>query len=48
MSRERAQFRTLVKRILRRYGCPAGTQRKATQAMLEQAEMLTAQWVVTY
>ena len=35
----------LVKRILRRYGYPLGKQEKATQTVLEQAEVLSANWV---
>jgi len=35
-----AQLRVLVKRILRRYGYPPDKQ-KATQTVLEQAELLT-------
>jgi type I restriction enzyme R subunit len=36
----RAHLRTLVKRILRRYGYPPDKQEKATQTVLEQAEVL--------
>lgn len=38
----RAQLRVIVKRILRRYGYPPGKQEKATQTVLEQAEVLCA------
>jgi type I restriction enzyme R subunit len=40
----RAQLRVLVKRILRKYGYPPDTQEKATQTILEQAEVLSAPW----
>ena len=42
----RAQLRVLVKRILRRYGYPPDKQEKATQTVLEQAELLSAEWAV--
>ena len=40
----RAQLRVLVKRILRKHGYPPDKQEKATQTVLEQAEVLTAAW----
>jgi type I restriction enzyme R subunit len=40
----RAKIRVLVKRILRKYGYPPDKQEKATQTVLEQAEMLCADW----
>ncbi len=40
----RAQLRVLVKRILRRYGYPPDKQEKATQTVLEQAEVLSGAW----
>jgi len=40
----RAHLRTLVKRILRKYGYPPDKQEKATQTVLEQAEVLSAAW----
>lgn len=40
----RAQLRVLVKRILRRYGYPPDKQEKATKTVLEQAEVLSAEW----
>ena len=40
----RAQLRVLVKRILRKYGYPPDLQEKATQTVLEQAEVLSAGW----
>jgi type I restriction enzyme R subunit len=36
----RAQLRVLVKRILRKHGYPPDKQEKATQTVLEQAEVL--------
>jgi len=41
----RAHLRVLVKRILRRHGYPPDKQEKATQTVLEQAEVLSAEWV---
>jgi len=40
----RARMRTLVKRILRKYGYPPDLQDAATKTVLEQAELLAAQW----
>jgi type I restriction enzyme R subunit len=40
----RAQLRVLVKRILRRHGYPPDKQEKATQTVLEQAEVRSAEW----
>ncbi len=40
----RAKLRTLVKRILRKYGYPPDKQEKATQTVLEQAELLCKDW----
>jgi len=40
----RAQLRVLVKRILRKYGYPPDKQEKATQTVLEQAEVLSGAW----
>ena len=42
----RAHLRVLVKRILRKYGYPPDKQEKATQTVLEQAEVLSAIWSV--
>jgi len=36
----RAKLRIMVKRILRRHGYPPDKQEKATQTVLEQAELL--------
>jgi len=41
----RAQLRVLVKRILSKYGYPPDKQEKATQTVLEQAELLSEAWV---
>jgi type I restriction enzyme R subunit len=40
----RAQMRVMVKRILRRYGYPPDKQARATQLVLEQAEVLCRDW----
>ena len=40
----RANLRRLVKRILRRNGYPPDKQEKATRTVLEQAEVLSADW----
>ncbi|HUU39336.1 MAG TPA: HsdR family type I site-specific deoxyribonuclease, partial [Desulfatiglandales bacterium] len=40
----RAKLRTMVKRILRKYGYPPDKQEKATQTVLEQAELLCDKW----
>lgn len=40
----RAQLRVYVKRILRKYGYPPDKQEKATQTVLEQAEVLSSVW----
>jgi type I restriction enzyme R subunit len=42
----RANLRVHVKRILRKYGYPPDRQEKATQTVLEQAALLSAQWAV--
>jgi type I restriction enzyme R subunit len=41
----RAQIRVMVKRILRRHGYPPDKQAKATELVLEQAEVLCEHWV---
>ncbi|WP_337869709.1 type I restriction endonuclease subunit R [Meiothermus sp.] len=43
----RAQLRVRVKRILRKYGYPPDKQEKATQTVLEQAALLSAEWATT-
>ena len=40
----RALLRVLVKRILRKHGYPPDKQEKATQTVLEQAEVLSEAW----
>jgi type I restriction enzyme, R subunit len=40
----RAQLRVIVKRILRKFGYPPDKQEKATQTVLEQAEVLSEAW----
>jgi type I restriction enzyme R subunit len=37
-------MRVMVKRILRKYGYPLDKQEKATQTVLEQAEVLCREW----
>ena len=41
----RASLRVLVKRILHKYGYPPDKQEKATNTVLEQAEVLSEEWV---
>ena len=40
----RAQMRVIVKRILRKYGYPPDKQARATELVLEQAEVLSGHW----
>ncbi len=40
----RAQMRVIIKRILRRYGYPPDKQARATELVLEQAEVLCNDW----
>jgi type I restriction enzyme R subunit len=40
----RAKLRVMVKRILRKNGYPPDKQEKATKTVLEQAELLCAEW----
>ena len=42
----RARMRVLVKRILRKYGCPPDLQDAAVQTVLQQAEMLSQAWTL--
>lgn len=42
----RAELRVLVKRLLRQYGYPPDKQEKATQTVLEQAELFSSEWAV--
>ncbi len=41
----RAKIRVMVKRILRRFGYPPDKQERATELVLEQAEVLCRAWV---
>ncbi len=41
----RAQLRVIVKRILRKHGYPPDKAAKATQTVLEQAEVLSEAWL---
>ncbi|MBE2237816.1 MAG: type I restriction endonuclease subunit R [Caldilineaceae bacterium] len=40
----RAQMRVMIKRILRRYGYPPDRQARATELVLEQAEVICRDW----
>jgi type I restriction enzyme R subunit len=40
----RAHLRVLVKRLLRQHGYPPDKQEQATQAVIEQAEVLARDW----
>jgi type I restriction enzyme, R subunit len=40
----RAKLRVIVRRLLRRHGYPPDKQEKATQTVLEQAELLCKEW----
>lgn len=42
----RAEMRVIVKRILRKYGYPPDKQEAATKTVIEQAEVLSAEWAV--
>jgi type I restriction enzyme, R subunit len=42
----REQLRVLVKRILRKHGYPPDKQARATELVLEQAEVLSELWAV--
>lgn len=42
----RAEMRVMVKRILRKYGYPPDKQARATELVLEQAEVLCRDWAV--
>jgi type I restriction enzyme R subunit len=44
----RAKLRVLVKRILRKYGYPPDKQEKAAETVLQQAELLSAEWVIDW
>ncbi|VGO22190.1 hypothetical protein SCARR_04272 [Pontiella sulfatireligans] len=40
----KAKIRTMVKRILRKYGYPPDREEQATQTVLQQAELLCGDW----
>ena len=40
----RVKLRVIVRRLLRKYGYPPDKQEKATQMVLEQAELLCKEW----
>lgn len=40
----RARLRVMVRRVLRKHGYPPDKQEKATQTVIEQAELLSAEW----
>jgi type I restriction enzyme R subunit len=42
----RARLRVMVKRVLRKYGYPPDKQQRAIETILEQAELLCADWGV--
>ncbi len=42
----RANLSVIVKRILRKYGYPPDKQEKATQMVLDQAEVLSGGWAI--
>ena len=44
----RASLRRLVKRNLRKHGYPADKHEKTTQAVLEQADQLSADWATEH
>jgi type I restriction enzyme R subunit len=41
----RAKLRVIIRRLLRKYGYPPDKQEKATQTVLEQAELLCKDWI---
>ena len=43
-TRARAKIRVLVKRILKQYGYPPDLTESATALVLEQAELIAAEW----
>jgi type I restriction enzyme, R subunit len=43
----RANLRVIIKRILRKFGYPPDKQAKATETVLEQAELLCENWGVS-
>ena len=43
-----AKLRVIVKRILKKYGYPPDMQERATQTVLQQAEVLSESWAVSH
>ena len=43
--RARARIRIMVRRILRKYGYPPDMREAATETVLQQAELIAADWV---
>jgi type I restriction enzyme R subunit len=41
-----AKLRTMVRRLLRKYGYPPDKQERATLTVLEQAELLCKDWAI--
>lgn len=41
----RAKIKVMVKRILNKHGYPPGLQEEAVKTVLQQAELLCAEWV---
>jgi len=41
----RAKLRVIIRRLLRKYGYPPDKHEKATQTVLEQAELLCKDWI---
>ena len=41
----RARIKVMVKRILNKHGYPPGLQEEVVKSVLEQAELLCAEWV---
>jgi len=42
----RARIKVMVKRILKKHGYPPDLQEEATKTVLQQAELLCADWAV--
>jgi len=40
----RAKLRVMIKRVLRHHGYPPNKQERATQTVLEQAELIAKDW----
>jgi type I restriction enzyme R subunit len=43
----RAHLRVLVKRLLRKYGYPPDKEKRATETVLQQAELICKNWAYT-